>query len=1234
MKPTPRTYASSAYFLIAVVALTVSLMFRFQLKNIKDLDDYTQEVRRNLELEMLKVDGILNTLSHKAQNPEVPLTFSALEGKYEYPTFVFHDKKLVFWSSNHFSLPPELVLKNTQSTQSLDLRNGIFILRKVRSRRAGKQVDIAVLLPIETRYDVHNSYIQEGPNPVLFPDDAVEVSNTKASKYQVVTARDGFLFAIKFPTDYEYGTYQETVVMFFFLLAALFFILQIRRMVRALVSRGYYFQGFFLLAFFVGLLRGLMLYYGIPQKLTSDLPLFQPQYFASSAISPSLGDLFLNALSVFIVVGYIFRRIDNFLEDTKWKSRAMWKRLSFATLLVVLSYFMMSYPFMLMQTIYQNSKISLDITKTLSFSTLSITAYGVILLTAFSYFFVTHTLLRVLEALGLSIKRLFIILLSGSIFFLGIAFFVSFTSWPVVVLHLLYVSVLLFYRLPNALDMPGYRTVVYVLFFAVVVATVGAYAILLAEQQRQSTAKAYLSDELLKENDQVAEFMLAEKIQEIPEDQVIQQRLLSIFGPKDLIVKKITKYYLDNYLDRYEKKVYIFNNNGEPYNNTLHYDSLAQRYAQPEYATEYPNVYFIADYNSNSRSYYCFIEVMRKDFKVGKIVLELNLKKFIQNSIYPELLLDQPMRQSNWEIGKYSHAIFADDELLFSYGEFNYDRDFIKNFNVQNEKSLLTKDGYEHLFVKKTGQHRRVAVISSEVYPYTAVLSNASFFFLLLMLSGALGLAVNQYYYRQRPLQLNFAAKIQAYINLAFIIPLLFVSILIISALNQNKKEENKRNYFQIAESVGQNLADELESYIADEYGSDNLMDAVMQVASLTQTEINLYDQHGTLMASSQPSIYETGLLSKQVNPDVMKSLLEQQKSKLLLAEQVGLLSYSSAYMAVKSSKTGATIGMIGLPFFEAQSQADADIRRIVALILNVFTISLVTLFVLAYFASRLLTNPLQLITAKIQSTSLGARNEPLVYRSKDEIGLLVSEYNKMLVNLEESKRALSQSEKESAWREMAKQVAHEIKNPLTPMKLTLQHLQRIASREQAPLARPVETLLAQIDTLSDIATSFSAFAKMPIPKEEKMDITKVVLETLALYESSDDMRLVQEVDNRQPLYVKADRKLFGRILTNLILNGKQAVPEDRTATLRVSIQQPTAGIVRVTVTDNGNGIPPDIQKKIFMPSFTTKSTGSGIGLAVAKRGIEHAGGRIWFETQEGMGTTFVIELPLLPALV
>ena len=455
------------------------------------------------------------------------------------------------------------------------------------------------------------------------------------------------------------------------------------------------------------------------------------------------------------------------------------------------------------------------------------------------------------------------------------------------------------------------------------------------------------------------------------------------------------------------------------------------------------------------------------------------------------------------------------------------------------------------------------------------------------------------------------------------------VSSVILNRVASISKENLKKNFVSKALAISNNLTPFIEAGQDGQMNADTLLNKILQLSKYAGSDINIFNPKGVLVASSQPRIYEKGILSNYINPYALKEITERGFKEVLLEESVGKLKYNSVYVGIKANAKTGWPGIVSIPFFASQSESDKQIIELLASILNIFTTVFIIFLLLSYLASRLLTFPLRIIAQKLTKTSLNEYNEPLQWKSDDEIGLLVGEYNKMLINLEKSKKALSTSEKESAWREMAQQVAHEIKNPLTPMKLTLQHLQRILVENQSTqhFSNAIYSLLEQIDSLSDIASSFSTFAKMPVPKEEMVDIVTILHQTIELY-NNDENIVIEEYILATSCIIKSDAHILNGIFSNIILNGIQSVPSNRKPVLKInfSIENKSA---LIKINDNGKGIPQNIRDKVFVPNFSTKYAGSGIGLALAKKGIEHAGGKIWFETEENVGTTFFISLPV-----
>jgi nitrogen fixation/metabolism regulation signal transduction histidine kinase len=332
-------------------------------------------------------------------------------------------------------------------------------------------------------------------------------------------------------------------------------------------------------------------------------------------------------------------------------------------------------------------------------------------------------------------------------------------------------------------------------------------------------------------------------------------------------------------------------------------------------------------------------------------------------------------------------------------------------------------------------------------------------------------------------------------------------------------------------------------------------------------------------------------------------------------------------------NKQNNMLGFVNLPFFSNEDLLTEDISSIIVTFINVYVLLILLSIIIAVFISNNVTRPLQLLRQKMRQIDLKKHNNPIDMNTEDEIGDLVREYNNMVLELSRSADLLAKQERETAWRSMARQVAHEIKNPLTPMKLSVQLMLR-AWDEKAPdfeerLKRVSNTLIHQIDTLSNIATEFSTFARMPNEQIEKVDINAVVRSASTLYDEYKDVDVITNINEALTLNVLADKSRMVRMLNNLIKNAAQAIPKGKKGLIWVTTQQ-VGGNVLVMVKDNGDGIPEEIRDKMFQPNFTTKTKGMGLGLAMVKNIVEGFGGKIWFETTTGEGSTFYIQLPLV----
>jgi nitrogen fixation/metabolism regulation signal transduction histidine kinase len=325
-------------------------------------------------------------------------------------------------------------------------------------------------------------------------------------------------------------------------------------------------------------------------------------------------------------------------------------------------------------------------------------------------------------------------------------------------------------------------------------------------------------------------------------------------------------------------------------------------------------------------------------------------------------------------------------------------------------------------------------------------------------------------------------------------------------------------------------------------------------------------------------------------------------------------------------------LGYVNLPYFSREDDLKREISTFLIAFVNIYVLFLLIGALVTYLVSNYITSPLKLLALRIGRIRIGKTNEKLVWRREDEIGKLVAEYNRMLDELTISAEKLAVSERESAWREMAQQVAHEIKNPLTPMKLGVQYLQKAwedrAEDWDIRLKRFSDALIAQIETLSAIASEFSYFARMPEPENEMINLDDLIRNALVIYKDVSAIRIT--FNPSFPVkWVYADRRQLLRVFSNLLNNAIEAIEAQSGTEGKILMEtEIREGEHCVCISDNGKGIKAEEADKIFQPNFTTRSGGAGLGLAIVKGIVHSIGGSISFTSDPGKWTTFIIRVP------
>ncbi|GAB3653919.1 HAMP domain-containing sensor histidine kinase [Echinicola sediminis] len=1225
--------------ILAIMLMAVVLAINFY---SSPTDNY-QKALKQIEMKIRAVakefdEDFIHLLMHN--RPDKQLSFQTLNIDSEHAFYVYSEEgELVYWSD--ISMIPDFKDLRTDYTyrpfQLLDNAKGTYFSRVRRVVRNNQVYWMVQVYPLFDKVEISNEYLHSGYNPQVFGNDRFILASDPMNGYEVLTAEDDtYYFSISFRTGYRIvgAGSNAALLLFFFSLVGLVFILG-GDFVMRLWKRGRRKVALFYAMCILGSTRGIMLAFNFPQDYF-DIPLFDPAYYASSLLNPSLGDLLLNVIAVMILLAMIISMLGRrqvlvgFAKMRKQHYEWFYYLLSYMLSTVFLFLF-----FLLFSNISGNSQWNLSILDIPTLDYLKAISILILFLGGAAYLFFTIMSINLVfyasknhKAYALRVLMLF------SIPFIALAAYFDFIYLLVYIAHLILLVAIITFELYDNVFKLQLNTFLTLFFGCLIGAVITGAASYQDFRKREISSKVKLADQVLLKNDVMAEFLLSDVMERIGEDLFIKNRLQNPMSTKVPIEQKISKIYLPSYFDQYQLQVRVFNTKGE---DVLHrgserkLDDFRYQIMNSDNATSIKGLYFVkGNEGIEDNKFYAFIKMFKEDMFLGTIVLELVQQRVQSTSVFPKLLLDNKYADDIFD-RNFDYAVFRDNILQYSVGVFNFRGADVSNM-LEADKLYTTgvfRDDYHHFAVRNQS---RTILISSPVYPYNYVLADVSFFFVSYIAFTLIFIIVYVLVSGFRNMRFNYATKIQFYLNFAFFVPMLIISGVSIGLLSDSYLDDLHRQYFEKAGIIRDNLAKYMEEEIEGAMDKDDFLAEVYKLSSTTATDINVYLPNGKLMVTSQPNIFEKKVLTEFLNPVAYAEMLEAQNNRIILDEKVGKLNYKTVYLALRDTGRQEVLGIIAIPFFESEDDLNVLIVDVFSTIINIFVAIFILFLIISYFASRKLTDPFKLLTQKLKATNL-EDNVPMYWPIKDEIGLLVNEYNNMLFKLEASKKVLATNEKESAWREMAKQVAHEIKNPLTPMKLTLQHLLRLQAEgridDPKKLRKPINNLIHQVDTLSDIASSFSTFAKMPLPKNEKMDFQAVVSKTVGLFKNHEKGHVLFTNQAKKKLPIMGDDKLFGRVISNLIINGIQSVEEGGEAHVEVILSTDEEW-VRLEVKDNGRGIPDELRDKIFIPNFSTKSEGSGLGLAIAKRGVETAGGNIWFESVLGKGTSFFLTFPLI----
>lgn len=1063
------------------------------------------------------------------------------------------------WSDDR----PFIYNSKIDSIGSIENELGLFIIRVI----SDDDCEYVSIISINNVYSITNQYLKNGRSALL-PRTVAGISKTSGN-YQY---RKLFYYDVSSSPN----RIADAIVGLLLIIVLLVEFWKFSKL-----SKRNLFIGFIILS----LLRSVSLWFDMTIYLFR-YKLFDPINFSSSFLNPSLGDLLLNCILILLIT-ILFVRTTPVGIYKKWVIVII---TLIASCLSLLNFF-------ITWSILDNSQILLDVGETINFDFLRSVSYVCILIINISCFiFLYHSLSIIRE-----VKMFFVASIIAGIPSL-VLLFLNPGIASIGLVHLAIVLISSKVRWGDSFTHFRYVNLLFMLALSSGMSVVFAFSIYKYHEQSELDSKRKFANYLLLKRDVLGEYYLDQTIERLSADEVLAE--IGSTGSKEDAIDKIKTQFLNPYFNKYELDI-VFQDYHQLKLNTR----FTREYSllTPENQSDYENIFFVDE--GMSFKYICKINV---GDLVGLIVLQI--KKRVPTSVFPALLTDSKYFSPATD---FDYAVFARGDILFHRSKFGQG-EWPEGDDFQNEE--LFEEGIEknnrRYYGVRTNDGRTILIISNKYNNRTSI-ANFSFFFLLLLFSFGLVVLLSSYSSKPAITQLNFTSKIQLYLGLAFVIPLFTAGFALLSSLNTSYREEINRSYLKQTLYISEILSDAMQD--DQEINQKRLS----EIGNFIQSDLSFYNSSGYLIATSQPEIFNLKLQSNLINPIVFEELIGKENQSMIADESIGYLDYKVSYAVVSSGIESDVVGFIAMPFFDSKNHLKRQQIEVFGNLISIFGLIFILAIVFGNAVLNNLLKPLRMVAGKIRKVTLQEVNEPIIYEASDEIGSLVKDYNHMLIKLEESKLALARSQKETAWKEIAKQVAHEIKNPLTPMQLKIQQMQRKhdpASKEYETLA----SLLTQVDTLSKIAESFSAFAEMPAPNNKVFDLARLAKQVAGLYQAEN---VVIDLNLEDECFIDADKDILRRILNNIVLNAIQSVAEKK-AVIGVELEMKSNKCL-LSVSDNGRGVPEELKDKIFLNYFSTKSTGSGIGLALAKKGIENAGGNIWFESKKEEGTTFFISLPL-----
>jgi len=1206
------------------------------------LEHDAEEIQQNLLIKERSVQNFIADEKEVARAKQLHLNpNSALDFIKTYRTkngvnlLTYQKNQLKFWSTYKVSEIDPATIKEGSSV--LFFSNGWYEVIK------STQGDFSLifLITIQSQYPFKETqYFKNDIDPLLSKTKILTLASfTDKDVYVIKSSDNKFLFGLKVKPGYA-ETYYSSTQLWLFIAGMLCICMFFNSLSSLIARRGHIAWGTFLLLFFFLAFRLSDLYYGwFNHRFILDL--FDPRIYADSFLMPSLGDFLLNVIVLTWLLLFMYNHKEQYQFPEWIKRNKIIGLFIHAVLLVLIGRIVWDTDDIFFGLIF-NSKINFDIVNILKLSGTSWVGIVILCLAWFQIYLITVISATVSSKLNVTNKERLIIFLTGFTCVFVYKLIVDFNAFFIVFALALFIVARAVYVKERNFSIGMFAIVFFCLAFNTSIKYT-RYKDFKERSLREPLARKVQSSE-----DPNAIVALGALGTEIVKDDFLVRYFNQERAGNYAVLKNHIKDYLDGYLSRYDYQIYPYDKSGiiigspdsppiDKYKNLVEVGSVK---------IDGSNFFYQVNNTFGYQDYFGIISVVDEGNLLGTLVIELRSKPYNYNNRLPDLLGDQRLMKDE-DFKGYSIALYSNNKLLNQSGNYTYPLDGSIFKGKKDDFITISDDSlhYSHLIYKPSDS--KMVIISREKVDYLERLAALSFFFLVfiifsIVLYGLIWLIKNLdddkvgWFSINRSLMINankilYKTRIQVSIVLSVVATLVIVGWVTYYYMNLEYRGQQDTILKDKIRKVQQNFEKQVFSngIIAND---ENAVADFNNFADINNADLNLYDLSGNLMMTTYPKLYNYKIIGKKMGPLAFISLSSLHRSEFINGEEkIGNLTYAAAYAPIRNAQN-KTIAYIGLPNYSNEEEYTDKIALFVSNLINIYALVFVAIGVLAVFLANQITSPLTFIQESISKTKIGQRNEPIVWRRHDEIGSLIKEYNNMISALEASALKLARSERESAWREMAKQVAHEIKNPLTPLKLGVQLLEK-SWKEKDPnfelkFNKFSKSFIEQIDSLSKIASEFSNFAKMPDTNLERLSLLPIIEQAREVFKSTENVTIDIINKSDKEIEVMADHDQLLRTFNNLLKNAIEAIDEETLCCITIVVYL-DAQNAYIEIKDNGKGIPPALHDKIFVPNFTTKTSGTGLGLAFVKQAVENAGGSVKFTSINGLGTTFYLNFPL-----